>query len=97
MNITQAPNAYPRYIAHPFDMYRRRHQAAQRMEPDPAGQRDPLKTSIRPTTNTLTVIELARVGGLLTREQYRAAWRAHPEHRGMLDAVAAAQHAGWAA
>lgn len=95
MNITQTTNVHPRKIAHPFDMFRRRHHAAQRMEPDPAGQRDPLKTSIRPTTNTLTVIELARVGGLLTREQYRAAWYCHPEHRDMLDAVAAVQHEGW--
>lgn len=97
MNITQAPNAYPRYFAHPFDMCRRRHQAAQRMEPDPAGQRDTLYKPFRPTMDPATIVEIARIGGVLTREQYRSAWYACPDHRPLLDAVAAVQHEGWAA
>lgn len=97
MTIAHRPSTNRSSSASTFDMCRRRHQAAQRMMPTADGVRDTLHQPFRPTANTRTIIEIARVGGRLTREQYRAAWYAHPEHRELLDALAAVQHEGWAA
>ncbi|WP_290218439.1 hypothetical protein [Corynebacterium atrinae] len=42
-------------------------------------------------------MSIAEKGGLLSAEQLRAAWRAHPKCRTMLEAVAYLQRDGWAA
>lgn len=95
MTIAHRPSTNRSSSASTFDMCRRRYQGAQRIMPNADGVQDSLYKPLRPTMDPDTIVEIARIGGLLTREQYRAAWRAHPEHRGMLDAVAAAQHEGW--
>ena len=97
MNVSRPTDGYPHPFARTFDMLRRRHQAAQRIMPNADGVRDSLYKPLRPTMDPATIVEIARIGGLLSRAQYRAAWFAHPEHRELLDAVAAAQHEGWPA
>lgn len=83
------------------DQLRNRVRASQRLQPTDDGHQDPylnpLRESYIPTMTPATILEIARIGGTLTREQYRAAWQEYPQHRLLLDAVAAAQHEGWPA
>lgn len=77
----------------------RRDRAARALPALATGDRDPLFPTILPRRpmHPATTLEVARIGGLMTRAEYRAAWVAYPEHRSMLNAAAAAQHEGWAA
>lgn len=98
MNVSQPINGYPHQFAHQFDMLRRRHQAAQRMEPTTDGQRDPLYTrAVTPSEDPRIIMELIARGVPVTREQCHIAWHSYPEHRPQIEAAAAALREGWAA
>lgn len=83
------------------DQLRNRVRASQRLQPTDDGHKDPyfdrLKASFAPTMTPATILEIARIGGTLTRDQYWAAWQEYPQHRLLLNAVAAVQYEGWAA
>lgn len=98
MNVPQKTSVHPQYIAHPFDMYRRRHQAAQRVEPTTGGVRDPLFNSrVKPSRDPRTIMELIARQVPVSREQCHIVWYVYPEHRPEIEAVAAALEGGWAA
>lgn len=84
------------------EQLRRRRDAAFRLPPLESGDRDPLigpiQRNITANMTPSTALEIARIGGTLTREQYRHAWASTTDEgiRAMLDAVAAVQHEGWA-
>lgn len=85
------------------EQLRRRRDAAFRLPPLEAGDRDPLMDSIRRNSTTdmmtSTALTIASIGGTLTQAQYREVWASTDDEdaRAMLHAYGHAHHEGWPA
>ena len=98
MTIAHRPSTNRSSSASTFDMCRRRHHAAQRVEPTTDGVRDPLFNSrVKRSRDPRTIMSLLAREMPVTREQCHIVWYAYPEHRPEIEAVAAALEGGWAA
>lgn len=75
----------------------RRAEALRSVPLSPTNHRDPETIIIQPTLHPATILELLRIGGMVTREQARSAWQAFPQERSWIEARAAVLAEGWAA